>query len=211
MATKLTFARGEKTLLALISGPLAGLGFTHLRDLLFGRRVSPECLQRIAFGARHGKGGEFCTSFGVGVRFDSVEALLPPGDEPFSVTVALPLSVLDRTAPGFPQWCFDGTREPADLVNEIVSTIVRLGLPFLEQYSSLEVVRRNLLSEVPRNWFILTPEERIMALAAIEYSEGRTEGAIQLVHAALKDREDALPSKRTGLQQLLKRLEAKPP
>ena len=209
MATKVTFSRGEAKLRSVVSEHLDSLGFVHLRDLLYGRWATADILQRIAFGARHGKGGEFRFSFGVGVRFEEVEKLLPPGDDPFSTTVSAPLSVLDTSAIGFPEWSFDGSREPSIVGEEAVSTVVRLGLPFLEKYSDRAIVMQALRSENPRDWFTLTPEQRIATLAAMEYAEGRIVEAIERLHAALEERRDLLPSKRKVLQQLLSRLETK--
>ena len=209
MAAKVTFSRGEARLRSLASERLGPLGLVHLRDLLYGRWATADILQRVAFGARHGKGGEFCFSFGVGVRFEEVEKFLPPGDDPFSVTVSAPLSVLDTTSGGFPEWSFDGSREASAVVEEAVSTVVRLGLPFLEKYSDRAAVRQALLSDNPRDWFTLTPEQRIATLAAMEYSEGRVAEAIVRLQAALEERRDLLPSKRRVLQQVLSRLQAK--
>lgn len=209
MAAKVTFSRGEAKLRSLASERLGPLGLVHLRDMLFGRRATADILQRVAFGARHGQGGEFCFSFGVGVRFEEVEKLLSSGDDPFSITVSAPLSVLDTTSIGFPEWSFDGSREPSEVVEEAVSTVVRLGLPFLEKYSDRLAVMQALLSDNPRNWFTLTPEQRIATLVAMEYSEGRIAEAIERLQAGLEERRDLLPSKRRVLQQLLSRLETK--
>ena len=76
MAAKVTFSRGEAKLRSLASERLGPLGLVHLRDMLYGRWATADILQRVAFGARHGKEGEFCFSFGVGVRFEAVAKLL---------------------------------------------------------------------------------------------------------------------------------------
>lgn len=210
MATfKIAFGRGEARLVSLISEPLGELGFVRLRDLLFGRRLTTGCLQRVAFGARHGKTGEFCFSFGVGVRFEDVQALLSQSEDPFAVTVSSPLSVLNREHSGFPEWCFDGKAEPAEIVRETVTSFTHFGLPFLQENSNLEIVERALQSEDPRKWFTCTPEQRIATLAAIQYVTGRSEIAIGLVTAALEERREEMPSKRKLLHQLLARMELK--
>ncbi len=205
MATQVTFKDGKRLLVSLLKVALARHGFHHVRDLSFARE-SGGSTRLLSFGAHRGTSDEFCFSFGVGVRFPAVEALLrPEGEDDLLPTVGKPLSIL-KESEGFPQWCFDGTREPADLVTEATADVERYALPFLDKYSSLSAVRVALEREDPRDWFVLSPEQRLATLVAIDHVEGRTAEALQRLDRALKDLENEPLKKRWPLQKLRERL-----
>lgn len=199
------FKDGRKRLLALLGPTLKGRGFAHLKELSFGRG-SPRAAEIISFGARRGGGGEFCFSFGVGVRFPEVEAILrPDGGDDLVTTIAKPLSVLKSSA-GFPEWCFNCDREPGDMVREVIGDLDEYGLPFLRRYSSMSEVSRSLHSDDPRDWFVLDPEQRLMTLAAVEHVQGRPHDALRRLESAIAAMKEAPLKRRWPIEKLRERL-----
>ena len=199
------FKDGKKALLDLLKEPLLLHGFEHLKDLSFGRSRR-DGMELLSFSARRGTAGEFCFSFGAGVRFKKLEALLrPDAEDDLMPTISKPLSVL-KEGPGFPEWCFDGQAKPEDIVNQVLADIGRHALPFLERYSSLAEVQEALSQEDPRQWFVFTPEQRLATLAAIEHLEGRTADAVHRLDTGLQALEAAPLKKRWALQKLRERL-----
>lgn len=199
------FRDGKRVLLRILKEPLSGHGFKHLKSLSFGR---DHCgaLELLSFGAYHGEGGTFCTSFGVGVRFPILEALLDPDPaEDLMPTVGAPLSVL-KDSPGFPRWCFDGRVSQAHIASQILVDVEKYGLPFLERYSSMANVRESLEKDDPQQWLGLPPEQRLATLVAIEHVEGRTADALRRLDRGLQALQGAPPSKRFALEELRKRL-----
>lgn len=199
------FEDGRKPLLALLQPSFKDRGFDHLKGLSFGRG-SVKAVEIISFGARRGREGVLCFSFGVGVRFPELEAVLRPNDDDdLATTIAKPLSVLRRSA-GFPEWCFDGSREPADVVHDVIGAIDEYGLPFLQSYSSMSEVSRSLQSDDPMDWFVLSPEQRLMTLAAIEHVEGRLHDALRRLESAIAAMKDAPMKTRWPIERLRERL-----
>lgn len=199
------FEDGKTALLDLLKEPLHRHGFQHLKDLSFGRSRH-DGMELLSFGAHRGNAGEFCFSFGVGVRFDKLEAVLRPDTEDALMpTIGKPLSVLKEAA-AFPEWCFDGRAKAVDIGVQVLADIERYALPFLERYSSLAEVREALKQEDPRQWFVFTPEQRLATLAAIEHLEGHTVDAVRRLEAALQALEAAPQKKRWALQKLRDRL-----
>lgn len=204
-ATAVAFKDGKRRLVELLEPPLKDRGFRYLKELSFGRE-SPRAVQIISFGSRRGRAGEFCVSFGAGVRFPEVEVLLRPGDDDdLRTTIAKPLSVM-KPCPAFPEWCFDGERAPEDLALEIMADVDAYAIPLLERYSSLDEVERSLRSESAADWFVLNPEQRLVTLSALEHTQGRHGDALERLDAALAALQDAPMKKRWPLQKLRERL-----
>jgi len=199
------FKDGAKYLRRQLTPLLSERGFRHLGDLSFGRGPGSS-VQMISFGARRGRSGEFCFSLGAGVRFDAIEALLRPGNDDLQVaTVAKPLSVL-KPSSGFPEWCFDGQREPEDVITDVVQDVDRYAIPFLETCASLEQVAAQLETPDPRHWFVLSPEQRLMTLVAVKHVQGHREDALLCLDQAITERKDAPQKVRWPLEKLRERL-----
>lgn len=207
MATTTTigYREGRKVLLDLMVPLLSAHGFRHARDLSF-IRDSRDCTELVSFSTRRGSGGSFCFSVGAGVRFPAVEAILQSGaGDDLMPTVGKPLSVLKKGV-GFPEWCFDGQRGPVEVISEVILDIESYLLPFLDRYCSINEVAVSLGTDDPKNWFVLSPEERIAVLVAIECVQGRVNEAIQRLDVSILGLKDAPPKKRVSLERLRERL-----
>lgn len=203
--TAVAFKDGAKCLRRLLAPPLSERGFRHLGELSFGRGPV-SAIQMISFGARRGRNGEFCFSLGAGVRFEAIEALLRPGNDDLQgTTVAKPLSAL-KSSSGFPEWSLDGQREPEDVITDVVQDVDRYAIPFLETCSSLEQVAAQLEMTDPRQWFVLSPEQRLMTLVAVKHVQGHREDALLCLDRAITERKDAPQKLRWPLEKLREKL-----
>jgi hypothetical protein len=204
-SSQLTFNNARQLLRRTASQRLETLGFRHIEELSFARMI-PEGLALIHFSIRHGAHKELCFSFGVGVRFAAVEELLHPDDEePLMPTVGLPASKL-LAGSAFPEWCLEERPLAPDQIDEAIQLVLGHGIGFLDRYSSLSEVVAELRCDDPSHWFVLSAEERIATLVAIEFVNGQRTEAIRRLRSFL-DEHPLLPTKmRAPLMQLHGRL-----
>lgn len=192
----------ERTLGAELRKPLDDLGFRSQGVLDFLRKT-PFGGETLRFGGRMDD-QQLCKISGTaGIFFRSVEHLLNPGRSPGSLspTIMVPLHLLHEDHEYF-EWIMGRVEDAPLVATEIVAEAEEYALPFFERYSQIEEVKQRLESPNPADWFVLTPEQRVMILAAIEQVTGYTEKALRLIDEALADRADALPKRRLPLEKL---------
>lgn len=194
---------GESLLRRHVAPALALHGFSEGQPLVFVRQEDGG-RQLTTFGTRLDSEARFCFSVGFGIEFDAIQRLLGVA-EPLTPTIGLTLDSL-RPAPGFTEWRFSDEGGVRGVAESALEAVEKHGLPFLRKYSDLREVRTCLESEDPRNWFCLSPTERIEVLAAAVAVQGDTSGAQELILRALRERVDALPKERRPLERLLSRL-----
>jgi hypothetical protein len=204
-SSQLTFDKARQLLRRTASQRLEALGFRHIIELSFARTI-PEGLALIHFSIRRGSHKELCFSFGVGVRFPAVEQLLHPDDEePLMPTVGLPASKL-LAASAFPEWCLDKQPLALGQIDEALQLVLGDGIGFLDRYSTLSEVIAELTNDDPSHWFVLSAEERIATLVAIEFVNGQRAEAIRRLQSFLGERPLLPTKKRAPLMQLHSRL-----
>lgn len=198
---------GRCLIASVVEAPLSRLGFARAADLSF-LRESGDALQLISFSARQDARRGVCFSFGVGVRFPAVEALLGSGPEQqLFPTVGKPLSVL-KSGADYPEWCIGEHTDMSAVRREVMLNIEQYALPFFERYSTLSSVESSLAHDDPVHWFVLNPEQRAATLAAIVYVRGDQRASLELLDDALQRLSDAPPKKRLRLEQLRERISA---
>jgi hypothetical protein len=192
----------------VVEAPLSRIGFARAADLSFSRE-SGDALQLISFSVRQDAHRGFCFSFGAGVRFPAVEALLGSGPEQqLFPTIGKPLSVLKSDTDDYFEWCVTKGTDMSTIRREVMLNIKQHALPFLERYSTLTSVESSLAQDDPAHWFVLNPEQRVTILAAIVHVRGDKRRSLELLDEALQHLSDAPPKKRRRLEQLRQRISA---
>jgi len=186
---------------------LALLEFNRVAELLY-ERLFGEAIGRLAFSCRPDPRGFFGISCNVGIRFPRLDPLLRGGVtlqlEEHVVVVTMPLHLIANTT--FKEWAFRDEAEMERVSLDIEAQVRKSGVPFLRRYSELSAVRARLESELPADWFVLTPEGRLVLLAAMTYVDGETRRGLEILERALKERSDEPPKKRRQLEELRRRL-----
>jgi len=184
------------------AGPLAALGFDWKEKQLFVREQG-DILQIIRFRERFEYRTErFRFDFVLAVHLGAVERMLRPDTlAQLLGTVSCPIHLLRRDRKVH-EWYLNDPR----CVPEVMSQLAEYGLQFLDRYSDVANVKRQLESEDPSDWFTLSAEERIGRLAAIDAALGRHDEALSILDAALAERKHQRPKKWWALVQLRKRI-----
>lgn len=183
--------------------PLAALGLANLGTLDSLR--STNCGgQTLRFGGRIDPEGHFHIGGTAGVIFREVQEVLAcrgKSGSALSPTIVMPFHLLGVDAKFF-DWELKNIDEAANVASEIV-TYVRLHvLPFFDQNDRIESIWEALLQPLPSSWFLLTPEQRVLTLAAIEFLSGFAERAIERLDRALAERAEEPPKRLLELQKL---------
>jgi hypothetical protein len=205
-STAMTIRRWEERLLVEVTPAFEEIGFSFVADLSFGR-TGVGTIELISLSDRLDRQGRFWFSYGVGIRFEEIEALLKSNADRLKPTIGVPHRLL-ALAPQPSEWCVDRESELVGAAIEFRAAVTKWGVPFLAKFSDLRNVERSLCSERPDDWFALSPEQRLAVKAAIAAVDGRRGVALVQVRAALVDLEGALPKKRLVLERLLKSIEA---
>jgi hypothetical protein len=205
-SSQLSFARANLLLRRAAEEQLKGLGFKPEEELSFAKAVEGG-LALINFSTRRAAPQGLWFSFGVGVRFDAVEQILDPeAEDRLMPTVGIPANKLLKSSYELSEWCIDSEATAEGSVARATTAIREHAIPFLERYSSLSEVGRELQSDDPTRWFVLTAEQRIAILATIEFVAGEQEAAIERLRVYLESH-PTLPWKRQfRLKQLRERL-----
>lgn len=112
---------------------------------------------------------------GVRVRFPQIEKILNLGeDDPDEHgTYGGLIHLLINS--GFIEWRYTSDDDLSNINNEIVSHIESHAIPFLEKYKDIELVKRKLLSDDPKDWVTYDRQGRNRVIAAILWNAGRHE------------------------------------
>ncbi len=197
--------KGYKILSDLFARPLADLGFSKSEGLAFIRDRG-HCLEDISFGGRLNHLNQFCYSFGVGVRFESVEKLLRPERSQFCSTFGCGVHLL-RPSRDYTEWTISDEDKEFDLVTKaVIEDVQKYALPFLQRFSDMNELKCVLESDDSKEWLTFTSEQRLETLAALRFVLGHKEDALKTIEEALKEREKALPKYRIRFQKLRERL-----
>lgn len=195
----------ERELGEALRTPLFRLGFAK-SDVAFFSRSSPIGEDRLRFGGRLDD-GRCLISGSAGVFLSRVEAILRSDPRTATQpTIVMPLHFLHEGREFF-EWTMETNSAAIRVAEEIEVEVRTYALPFFDAYSKIENVRLSLESSNPRDWFALTPEQRIILLVAIEYTGGNREKAKKIIDEAIAARADEPPKRRQSLEKLRARLE----
>lgn len=156
--------------------------------------------QFILIGVRKDARGYFAAAASLGIRFGRISHLLE-GSPTNGIHVNVPFHLLDSGG-RFAEWSFSDAAQLHALVASVAREFETRVLTFFDSFGNLDGMRGGLRSEMPRDWFTLSGEQRIEILAAIEAVLGNQAEAIQLIDAELVKLRDALPKKRYALEEL---------
>ena len=200
----MTLNTAEQLLDGFLGDATSSLGFQRTETLIFSQTLN-EATALLAFPCRLDPRGFCCFGCSVWLRFKSVEQQLRGDSAKATIpTISMPLHLL-RENRSFTEWQFHERDDLGQLQEIIMSDLREYALPFIEQYSKLAEVRRNL--ELPsENWFVLNPEQRLSVLAVIQFLQGDKLGALKTLDDGLLERKTALPKKRLPLEAVRNRL-----
>ena len=194
----------EEILDAFLVEVVSKLGFQRVEALIYSKTVN-EGQGYLYFPFRIDPRGPRYFSCNVGLRFESLERLLRGLSEKSRPTVMTPLHLLRPNQSVF-EYKFI-TLDDLKLLNEsLVSDLKEYAMPFIEQYSTLAGLRRELEATTPKNYFVLDAEGKLVTLAGILFTHGEKPFAIKILHEALLARANDLPKKRILLERALKEM-----
>ena len=183
---------------------LERVGFERMRSLVYAK-TSHEATSFILFGWRNDPRGYCAMSCNIGVAFELLASVAHHEAANFPTPdISMPLHLL-KPGGDFTEWQFTDKGSLTVLEDDILNDLKQFALPFLNTYSKIVEVRKRLES-TPDQWFVLSPEQRVTLLAAIQYSQGEKNEAIRTLDEALTDRKNALPKKRLPIELMRKRL-----
>lgn len=201
----------EQELSEHLQAALALLGFDRTGTLSF-LRTTPVGGQTLRFGGRI-DGSQRCQISGTaGIIFHSVARVLLGGGalpDALPPTVLVPLHLLHADRQHF-EWTMTTPKDAPVVALAVLQEVTSFALPFFERIKSLEDLKRALESQDPVDWFVLTPEQRVLVLASIDYVSGSAEKAVRLLDQALAVRANEPPKRRYLLERLRSQLAAQP-
>jgi hypothetical protein len=200
----------EDRLITILQEPLKKYGFWEKERLLFVRGNS-DITETLAFGGRLDIGSDrFLFGCTVGIKFLAVEKIYRPEMlNEIIPTIMLPLHLLHKDRAFF-EWSIDENEIDISIKKKVMQEVEIYALPFYERFVDLNNVKDNLKSSNPKNWFVLTPEQRICILGIIEYLRGDLERATKIIDKAIEERKGAFPKKLKLLEKIRERLRVSP-
>jgi hypothetical protein len=194
----------ERDLHEALKCELAAFAFVEHDHLSF-IRVDCDRVEIMNFGGRM-EGAAFLFTLSIGIRFTKIEAVRRPDDDDLSIpTIMAPIHLL-RQGSEYQEWLINDVVDAPIVAQNAIPEITALAERFFKSYPDVSSVKIRLQSPRPRDWFVLSSEQRIEILASIAKIEGRAEEGIQLLDAALLERRDARPALRASLERLRERI-----
>ena len=177
-------------------------GFIRFAPLAFRRIGDVE--QFLLFAVRKDARGYIALTASVALKFSAISELLA-GSTPNGIHINIPVHLLSAERHYLEKQLTSIDQIPATAAS-FTGELESSALPFFVSFGTAVAMRDRLRSGNARDWFTLTPEQRIELLAALESALGNKSGAKQLINEALEQFRDALPKKRYGLERLRDKL-----
>lgn len=191
---------------ALVQRSVEQFGFTRCAQLTFARTFgATETF--LLFGLRKDARGYFAATGSIGLHFCRLDSLVD-GSPKNGIHINIPIHLVGRDH-SFREWQFVTSSQLADVGVDLTRMIKDRILPFLEANVDLVTLRDRLVSPDPKDWYVLTSEQRIVLLAATQGVLGDTQRAIATIDEGLSSLSNALPKKRAALELLRTKLAAK--
>lgn len=182
------------------------LGFEKEAPASYRRRGS-ETTELLRFHLRKVASG-FRISGVAGILVEEVAELLEPdsrSSDPPTPTLLSPFH-LQHKEPRYSEWSLESEQSVEQVVEEVLTELKEVVLPFLDRFGSVEAIRKALAQERPPVAFVLSPQQQVVTRAALEYVFGSPESALQILEAAAAERENAPAKERRGIEALRARL-----
>ncbi|HUP23002.1 MAG TPA: hypothetical protein VNB06_08680 [Thermoanaerobaculia bacterium] len=187
----------------------------ELKAMGFVREVSLSYLRRrrdvtdvLRFHCRRTPDGGYRIAGVAGIAIDAIADLLESGstnEGTVTPTVLTPFHFLHENRDYF-EWPLDESHPVDQTVQSIVTELEALVLPYFTAYGSVEAMRNALAAPRPPECFVLSPQQQIIALAALEHTFGSSEAAMRLLDEALAELRDAPSKDRRAIESLRHRL-----
>jgi len=173
----------RKALNAHLRPMLIELGFSTYSLLSFKRSYS-RGLEILRFPDR--RDSERCLFSGnLGLSISMVEKIMRPDSKEILPTIWAPLHFLHADREFF-EWTIREEGDVPYVASTIMEEVYRYALPFFEKYANIDLIKGNLESSTPRDWFALGPDQRICVLAALEYLAGNVSRSFQLLEDSIR-------------------------
>ena len=186
---------------------LADVGFWRSGDLTFSRKIG-HATGALTLACRVDPLEQAWFAGNVTLHFEALADLLADETSDRRPHLLIPLHLL-RQKGEFREWSFRGAGDIRAAVDSFLIDVRELAVPFLLKYSELSAVREHLDSENPADWFLMSPEDRIVMLAAIRFVGGDRAAALSDVRQALAARISALPKKRRALEDIEEKMRSR--
>jgi hypothetical protein len=201
-------ARGLRSELdAALRRGLKPMGFVREGSLSYLRRRR-EVTDVLRFHCRRTPDGGYRVAGVAGIAIDAIGGLLGTGSRnagTVTPTVLTPFHFLHENRDYF-EWPLDDSHPVDQTVQNIVAELEALVLPYFAAYGSVEGMRKALAAPRPPECFVLSPEQQVVAFAALEHRFGSPEAAMRIIERALEERRDAPPKDRRAIEALRQRL-----
>lgn len=194
--------KAKKALERAASSVFEPFGFIRVSPLVWCR--SKDADEFVLVGLRKDARGYFAVTSSVAIRFGVISKLLE-GSVNHGIHINVPMHLL-ASERKFSEWHFSDDGQLEALIPAIASDLEARAIPFFECFGTLEGMRAKLRLETPKDWFVLSAEQRTELLAAIEVVLGHKTDALKLIDEALLPLRDALPKKRYALEALRAKL-----
>jgi hypothetical protein len=179
------------------------LGFTRRSSLVFVR-PSKEYEAFLLFGVRKDTRGYYAATGSVALHIKLLEPLIEV-TTPNRIHLNIPFHLLGTEQP-FREWHFSDKTQVDALVSDVSEVISNRVIPWLTEFENLRTLSTRLSSSNPKDWFALSPEQRIVLLAGLRWVLGDESLARSTIRESLSKLEKAMPSKRTPLERLQEKM-----
>ncbi len=123
----------------------------------------------------------------------AVEKVYRPNSEDLLGTIFLPLHFLHEGRRSL-EWKMSSVDDAPAVAEAVMREMHQYGLPFFEQYSDLEEIKRNLRSSDRKAGFSLGYDQIACVLATLEYLDGEVGKAFEVLEVAIaKEEEKPIP------------------
>jgi hypothetical protein len=186
--------KAQRLLDSFIKPIMSSLDFYRVGLLDYGRKTN-EAVGLIAFPCIQTT-QYFSFNCHVAVYFGSLDYWLRDDDDrkelPMRGIVGIPIHLM-RDGQKYCEWEFHDANDLESHRDDIVADLQFLALPYIERFSRLTDLRKAAENPDASEPHTFGAEERITLLAAIRVVEGDSQGALEMLEMALREREGKLP------------------
>lgn len=197
----------ESRLDKYLCGLIHAFGSTRVSSLIYGRELN-DAMCLMMFPLRK-VSRDYFTTCNLALVFEHLSEIFH-GDRPGRPVpqIFMPIHLL-RPNTHFTEWEFQDTRSMVLLGDAICNDLRSYAQPFFDRYSKMTETRK-CLENSKEDPFVLTSEQRITLLAALQYVQDDKTIAVKTLDDALFERKDAPLKKRFPIESLRRKLSALP-
>lgn len=179
------------------------MGFTRQTALVFVQ-PSDETKVFLLFQIRKDPRGYFAATGSIALHFKRLAPLIE-GSSPNQIHLNVPFHLLgtERT---FHEFHFSDAVHAEAMADDFAEVMSNCVMPWINEFGNLHSLCTRLSSSNPKDWFVLSAEQKTLLLAGLRWVLGDESLARSTVHESLSELENAMPSKRTPLERLQKKI-----